>query len=43
MTTNRTLFNSPKTPRVIIALFGIFLAGLLGADLLIHPHRRIYR
>ena len=38
MTTNKTLFNSPKTLRAIMALFGIFLAGLLGADLLIHPH-----
>ncbi|BCS98510.1 hypothetical protein DSLASN_41420 [Desulfoluna limicola] len=38
MTTDTTLFNSPKTLKALIVIFGIFLACLLGADLLIHPH-----
>ena len=35
---SNTLFKNSKTVKVIIALFGLFLAGLVGADLLIHPH-----
>lgn len=36
MTNN--LFKNSKTVKVIIALFGLFLAGLAVTDLLIHPH-----
>ena len=38
MTTKNTLFDSPKTLKTIVVIFGVFLAGLIGADLLIHPH-----
>ncbi len=38
MTTRNALFDQPKTLKAIIILFGLFLAILLGADLLIHPH-----
>jgi hypothetical protein len=38
MTTENTLFESPKALKTMIALFAIFLGCLLGADLLIHPH-----
>jgi hypothetical protein len=38
MTIKNTLFNSPNTLKTLIVISGVFLAGLLGADLLIHPH-----
>jgi len=38
MTTDNTLFDSPKTLTTVIVISAIFLGCLLGADLLIHPH-----
>ncbi|SCY79855.1 hypothetical protein [Desulfoluna spongiiphila] len=38
MTSDNTLFSSPKTLKTVMVIFAIFLGCLLGADFLIHPH-----